>query len=188
MQLRVLMAVTALLRSWNGYSAFERMLCLFPNTGGFLLPHTSDGQTFFIRVYRTEYRRLLGARHVESSVGIAFPRAGKWYFRLLSRGIRLGHDRTVSSFCSCPWSFFMLWHHCHPGNNVILLWLTHSLQNFAQHMRPLAGTVHSGTVLYPSVVVGEFGGVPLLENVSSILMLPRAGGHQLVHGPESKCS
>ena len=33
MQLRVLMAVTASLRSWNGYSAFERMLCLFPNIG-----------------------------------------------------------------------------------------------------------------------------------------------------------
>ena len=30
MLLRVLMAVTALMRSWNGYSAFERMLCLFP--------------------------------------------------------------------------------------------------------------------------------------------------------------
>ena len=33
MQLRVLMAVTALPRSWNGYSAFERILCLFPNIG-----------------------------------------------------------------------------------------------------------------------------------------------------------
>ena len=39
-----------------------------------------------------------------------------------------------------------------------------------------------------SVVIGEFGGVPLRENVSGILMLPRAGRHQLVHGPESKCS
>ena len=25
------MGVTASLRSWNGYSAFERMLCVFPN-------------------------------------------------------------------------------------------------------------------------------------------------------------
>ena len=33
MQLRVLMAVTASLRSWNGYSAFERILCLFLNIG-----------------------------------------------------------------------------------------------------------------------------------------------------------
>ena len=33
MHLHVLMAATALLRSWNGYSAFERMLCLFPNIG-----------------------------------------------------------------------------------------------------------------------------------------------------------
>ena len=56
-------------------------------------------------------------------------------------------------------------HHCHPGNIVILLWLTHSPQNFAQHVRPFAGTVHSGMVLYPSVVIGEFGGVPLRENV-----------------------
>ena len=82
----------------------------------------------------------------------------------------------------------MLWHHYHPGNIVILGWLTHSLQNFAQHFRSLSGTVHFGTVLYPSVVIGKFGGVPLRENVSGILMLPRAGRHQLVHGPESKCS
>ena len=33
MQLRVLMAVTALLRSGNGYGAFERILCLFSNIG-----------------------------------------------------------------------------------------------------------------------------------------------------------
>ena len=88
----------------------------------------------------------------------------------------------------CPWSFFLLWHYCHPGNIVSLLWLMHSLQNFAQHIRPLAGTVHSDTVLYLSVVIVEFGGVPLHDNVSGILMLPRAGGHQLAHGPESKCS
>ena len=74
-----------------------------------------------------------------------------------------------------------LWHHCHPGNIVILLWLTHSLQNCAQHKRPLAGTIHS-------VVIDEFGGVPLRENVSCIFMLLRAGGHQLVHGPGSMCS
>ena len=65
---------------------------------------------------------------------------------------------------------------------------SHWLQNVAQHFRPLAGTVHSGTVLYLSVVVGGFGDIPLRENVSGILMLPRAGGHQLVHGPGSKCS
>ena len=35
---------------------------------------------------------------------------------------------------------------------------------------------------------GEFGGVLLRENVPGIFMLPRAGGHQLVHGPGSKCS
>ena len=88
----------------------------------------------------------------------------------------------------CPRSFFMLWHQCLPGNNVILLWLPHSLHIFAQHMRTLAGTVHSGAVLCPSVVIGQLGGVPLLENVAGIFMLPRAGGPQLVHGPGSSCS
>ena len=39
----------------------------------------------------------------------------------------------------------------HPGDIVILLWLTRLLQNFAQHILPLAGTVHSGMVSYPSV-------------------------------------
>ena len=48
---------------------------------------------------------------------------------------------------------FFLWHHCHPGDIVISLWLTPSLQFFAQHIRPLAGTVHSGMVSYPSVVL-----------------------------------
>ena len=52
----------------------------------------------------------------------------------------------------------------------------------------LAGTVLSGMVSYPSVVIGEFGCVPLRENVPGTFMLPRAGGHQLVHGPGSKCS
>ena len=45
-------------------------LSLFPFW--FLFPQTSDGQTFFIRVCRTESRRLLRAQHVESSVGLAF--------------------------------------------------------------------------------------------------------------------
>ena len=49
---------------------------------GSCFPWTSDGQTFFIRAYRTKHRRLLRAQHVESSAGITFPRAGKWYFRL----------------------------------------------------------------------------------------------------------
>ena len=84
-------------------------------------------------------------------------------------------------------SFFLLWHHGILGNIVILVWLTHSLQNFAQRIRSFSGTVHFGTVLCPCVVNGEFGCVLLRENVSGIL-LPRAGGHQLVHGPESKCS
>ena len=51
---------------------------------------------------------------------------------------------------------FCLRHHCQPGNIVILLWLTHSLQNFAQFVRSLAGTVHSGMVLYHYVVTVEF--------------------------------
>ena len=67
---------------------------------------------------------------------------------------------------------------------MILLSVMHSLQNVAQHMRSFAGTVHSGTVLYFSVDIDEFGGVLLRDNASSILMLPRAGGHQLVHGQE----
>ena len=33
MLLRVLMAVTAFIRAWSGYSAFERILCLFPIIG-----------------------------------------------------------------------------------------------------------------------------------------------------------
>ena len=37
-----------------------------------LLLRTSDGQTFFIRIYRTESRRLPRAQHVEPSVGLAF--------------------------------------------------------------------------------------------------------------------
>ena len=49
-------------------------------------------------------------------------------------------------------------------------------------------TVHSGTVLYPSVVIGGFGDVPLRENFSGIFVLPRAGVHQFVHGPGSKYS
>ena len=77
-----------------------RVFCSQPFPFGFFLPSTSDGQTFFIRVYRTEHRRLLRAQHVESSIGITFPRAGKWYFRLLSRGNRHGHDRDVLSLCS----------------------------------------------------------------------------------------
>ena len=64
----------------------------------------------------------------------------------------------------------MLWHHCTLATSWFLS-LTHSLQKFAQHFRTLSGTVHFGTVLYPSVVIGEFEGVPLRENVSSILML-----------------
>ena len=66
----------------------------------------------------------------------------------------------------------MFWHHCHPGSIVVLLRLTHALQNFDQHIRPFAGTVHSGTVLYPSVVIDEYGGVTLRDNLSGILMLP----------------
>ena len=69
----------------------------------------------------------------------------------------------------------MLWHHSHPGNIVILSWVLHSLQFFAQHIRHLAGTAHSGTVLYLSVVIGGFGDVPLRENFSGIFVLPRAG-------------
>ena len=42
---------------------------------------TNDGPTFFIRVHRTDYRRPLPAQYVESSIRIAFPRAGQWYFR-----------------------------------------------------------------------------------------------------------
>ena len=34
------------------------------------------------------------------SFGIAFPQAGQWYFRLLSRGNRLDQDRTLLSLCS----------------------------------------------------------------------------------------
>ena len=36
---------------------------------------------------------------------------------------------------------------------------------------------------YGLVTLGEFGVVPLRENVPGIFMLPRAGGYHLVHGP-----
>ena len=61
---------------------------------------TSDGPTPFIHVYRIEYRRLLRAQHVESSIGTAFPRACELCCRLLPRGLRPGQDRTVLSLCS----------------------------------------------------------------------------------------
>ena len=48
---------------------------------------------------------------------------------------------------------FFLWHHYHPGDIVILLWLTRLLQNFALHFLPLAGTIHTGMVSYPSVAL-----------------------------------
>ena len=180
-----------------------RVFCSQPFLFGFLLPKTSDGQTFFIRVYHTEHWRLLRAEHVESSLGITFPRAGKWYFQLVSHGNRHGHDRAVihvaldllcykdgvfgSAWCFIwhhQWSFCSLWHHCHLGNIVILLWVMHSLQNFSQHIRTLAGTVHSGTVLSLSTVMGGSGDVPLRENFSGVFSLLRVGGH----GPGLKYS
>ena len=51
--------------------------------------------------------------------------------------------------------------------------------NFCQHICSLAGTVHSGTVLYLSLVIDEFRDVLLRENFTGVLVLPRAGGHQL---------
>ena len=61
------------------------------------------------------------------------------------------HD--ASSGTSVHGVSLFLWHHCHPGDIVILLWWTRSLQNFAQRMRPLAGAVHSGIVSYPFVAL-----------------------------------
>ena len=52
-----------------------------------------------------------------------------------------------------------------------------------KHLRLLSGTVHSGTVLYRSVIIGGFGDVPFRENFSGIFVMPRAAGHLLVHGP-----
>ena len=67
------------------------VLCVFcsqPFPSVFLLLQTSDGQTLFIRVYRTEYWRLLWAQHEGSSVGIAALRAGQWYVHLLRLRLR----------------------------------------------------------------------------------------------------
>ena len=61
-----------------------------------------------------------------------------------------------------------------------------SLQYFAQHVLPLAGTVHSSMVPYPSVPLVNLE-LSLRENVPGISLLPRAGGYQLVHRPGSKC-
>ena len=80
------------------WSCVSSALTLFPSV--FLLLQTSDRQTLFTCVHRTEYRRLLRAKYVESSVGIAFLRASKWYRRLLSRGNRRSQDRTLLSLCS----------------------------------------------------------------------------------------
>ena len=172
MLLRVLMAVTALMRSWNDHSTFEqlprrltrtgfsdgfshrvhRVLCalhvsyghVFFLLSGFSLSvvvfPTSDGPTVFIRVYNIEYRRPLRAEYVESSIGVAFPRAGKWYRRLLSRGNRRGHDRIVCHFALDLLCYkvvacmilhdvssgtthgvsLRLWHHCHSGDIIFL--------------------------------------------------------------------
>ena len=55
--------------------------------------------------------------------------------------------------------------------------------------RTLAGNPFTLVMVVLSICgFGEFGGVLLRENVPGIFMLPRAGGHQLVHGPGSKCS
>ena len=78
--------------------------CVFLLLSGFshwvIVSSTSDGSTFFIRVHRTECRRLLRAQHVGSSLGIAFPRAGQWFCHLLSRGNRRGQDSTLLSLWS----------------------------------------------------------------------------------------
>ena len=51
----------------------------------------------------------------------------------------------------------MLWHHCHPGVIVFLLCLAHRYKFLISiYLLPLAGTVHSGTVSYPSVIIDEF--------------------------------
>ena len=62
-----------------------------------------------------------------------------------------------------------------------------SLQKFAQHILPPAGTVHSCMVPYPSVALVNLE-LSLRENVPGISLLPCAGGYQLVHRPGSKCS
>ena len=67
---------------------------------GFLFLLTKDGKSFFIRIYRIEFWRLLRTQNVESFLGITFPGASPWYFRLLSCGHRHGHDRIVLSLCS----------------------------------------------------------------------------------------
>ena len=66
----------------------------------------------------------------------------------------------------------MLSHHCHPGNIVISFVVDAFATKFLPSIyAPLLETIHSGTVLYPSVVIDEFGGVPLRDNVSGILMV-----------------
>ena len=57
------------------------------------------GPSLFIRVYCIEYRRLLRAQYVESSIRIALPRSCEWYCRLLPRGPRPGQDRILLSLC-----------------------------------------------------------------------------------------
>ena len=42
--------------------------------------------------------------------------------------------------------------------------------------------------VFLSVVIGGFGDVPLRENFSGVFVLPRSGGHQLVHRPGLKYS
>ena len=57
---------------------------------------TSDGPSLFIHVYRID---LLRAQYVESTIGIALPRACEWYCRLHLEDLDQAKI-TVFSFCS----------------------------------------------------------------------------------------
>ena len=183
MQLRVLMAVTASLRSRNCYSAFERMLCLFPNkrisivfTIGFIVPvvlitclvvvcycsqpcpfrvlvssntwwtnflhprlpyrvsTTSPNTTWGILCWTCFSSSRLMVGSPPASWKSTWPRSHCLVIFLLiysvtRKACMILHD--ASSGTVVHGVSLILWHHCHPGDIVILLWLTRLLQNFA---------------------------------------------------------
>ena len=55
----------------------------------------------------------------------------------------------------------MLWHHCHLGNIDSLVVDAFPTKFCPANTLPWWNVFHSGTVLYPSVIIDEFGGVLL---------------------------
>ena len=129
-----------------------------------LFRRTCNEMSFFICLYRTEFRRLFSTQHEECSVGVANPLTGLLYGRIFCCWNCSGHDRTLLSLC---------------------YWLTLLQRRCVCFCMTLHRALLSGLV---TLALGEFGLVPLRENVPGIYMLHRAGGYHLVHCPGSECA